>query len=779
VTSLSYHNPQGNPCTLCGRPLAYHVVEHVPHGSPCRICGLVESQHRIRDKDRNKRMGHKQVGSPCQICGLSSRYHKKAKNEHHHWRAATTEQGYPEGACGRCGKTKNAHDGNIVYLGIDGEGQGRDFHKYVFLACSNEQMTRTWTTGSKDGDPISTEDALDFILRLPGGRHKIFAYAFQYDLTKILTDLGNAELYKLFRPELRQRPPEEAKKGPYPVHWNGYELNLQASKFSVKRGNNRRVIWDIFKFFQGRFTAAIRDWKVGNPALWERMEKMKEQRAEFDKLEAEAVHTYCLEECACMAGLARKLTDAHIQAGLILKNYYGAGSSAGAMLHVMGIKEQIRPCPESITEMASRAFFGGRFENSVIGSVEQVLYGYDISSAYPYELCFLPCLLHGAWEHTHHRVDLDAGNTRQALVRYTLERGQPEPWGPFPFRDENGTISFPIQSGGGWIYRDEYLAGERLFDNVKFQEAWIYKCECSCQPFARIPKYYMERLRIGKEGPGIVIKLGCNSCYGKLAQSVGNAQFNSWLWAGMITSGTRAKLLELLSLNDRRDSVLMMATDGIVTTQKLKTPKPRDTGTYDAHKPEKPDEKLPLGGWEEKVVPKGMFFARPGIYFPLQPTSKEAGQVRGRGVGRKAILDNWQTIVSSYESLGASNITSKAVSITEISRFCGAKSSISMSIRNNVRVYKRADGKNPDPCYGQWITRPVEMSFDPMPKREGIGAPSVWGHAGRAHTLTVRKMPRSAVSAPYDRATSEEARELQNMTGEIVEQPDGDWEEYE
>ena len=39
----------------------------------------------------------------------------------------------------------------------------------------------------------------------------------------------------------------------------------------------------------------------------------------------------------------------------------------------------------------ARAFFGGRFENAKVGPVREALWNYDISSAYPYQMTFLPC----------------------------------------------------------------------------------------------------------------------------------------------------------------------------------------------------------------------------------------------------------------------------------------------------------------------------------------------------------------------------------------------------
>jgi hypothetical protein len=65
--------------------------------------------------------------------------------------------------------------------------------------------------------------------------------------------------------------------------------------------------------------------------------------------------------------------------------------------------------------------------------------------------------------------------------------------------------------------------GEHVRIGAGCVEAWIYETECDCQPFARMPEFCRERVKIGKEGAGIVLKLGSNSVYGKLAQSVGGS----------------------------------------------------------------------------------------------------------------------------------------------------------------------------------------------------------------------------------------------------------------
>ena len=743
---------------------------HNPIGDPCAKCGYAPHEHRVEHQFSPDEEGSctRRIANRYDLpCGLAEENHRNPR-------------GYRYRPGHRRAKTHRTDLSRTTFIGIDGEGQGREDHRYVMLAASREDGSEEWVV-EVDNPRISrltTVECLDMILELPTKRTKVFSFAFNYDITKILTDVPDRILYRLFRPEMRK-----GTYGPHAVGWcticnDGcdnddhppqYELNLQGTKFTVKRGQKRVVIWDLFKFFQAKFVAAIRDWKVGNEDIWERMERMKNQRSDFDKLSHAAVRQYCLEETRCIAQLARKLVMSHEEVGLKLRSYYGAGSSGAAMLDTMGIKEKIVPPREEMREAIASAFFGGRFENSVIGAIREPLVNWDISSAYVYQLAFLPCLEHGTWTHTTQRADVDRAEAQQgALVRYSLAVSNPRitDWGPFPFRTPDGSISFPSSSGGGWVWRDEFLAGERLFSGVRFHEAWIYSSNCGCKPFARIPEYYNHRLKIGKEGPGIVIKLGMNSCYGKLAQSVGNALYNSWIWAGMITSGTRAQLLELMGLHKNRSDVLMMATDGLLTRDRsIVPPIPLPTGTGASGKP--------LGGWERKEAPKGMFIARPGIYFPLEPTESEIASVRARGVGRSVVLRSWEIIMDAWERDGVH----ATATVANVSRFCGAKTSISVS--HNGTRYKRAKGgKNKDgstrPAYGQWISRKVELSFDPMPKRASLNSDGV--------TLALRSFPQTERSTPYDRAImrlSKDAQELAAAYQESIEQPDGDLTEYE
>jgi hypothetical protein len=702
----------------------------------------------------------------------------------------------------RLGRIYAPRERKPVYVGIDGEGQGRNNHVYNMLCASDETGTRTWILESHDRErQLTTEEILIFLTSFPA-YVKLFAYSFNYDITKILTDVDDRTLYRLFRPELRQRFGLDAYKGPRAEPWGRWRLNMQGTKFSVRHQSETRatIIWDVWKFYQSKFTSALTEWKVGTKREIDQMILMKDQREKFDGLAQEEVREYCLSECRLMAELARKLTEAHVTAGIPLKNYYGAGSSATSMLRKMNVRAHLKEAPEHMIRLVSQAFFGGRFDNSVVGTITGKIRGRDISSAYPYQAVQLPCLVHGRWEHTKRRAQLD--QARMGVVRYSLKDSvsastKLKPWGPFPFRMNDGSICYPAVSGGGWVWDKEFREGERLFENVKFEEAYVYHCECYCQPFKDLPGYYNERCRIGKEGPGIVLKLGANSVAGKTAQSVGSGPFRNWIWAGMINSGCRAQVLTALGLHKDWRNMLMVATDGFLSLEDIDLPPPADTGTDLLFKNDKGDMvRKPLGGWEAKDSNRGVFIARPGVYFPLNPTDEDIKVVRGRGVGRGVILQNWRKIIERFDAWdrvitlgdrdGFDEKGWPLVRVTNVSRFCGAKSSISRATGADGKyVYHRAEGRHmfgqkgypvgkPEPNYGQWMTREVTMSFNPDPKRDNTQL----GEDGRM--LLLRRLPTDIQSAPYNKANiSEEARQLLLMALEMNEQPDKDVADYE
>jgi len=628
-------------------------------------------------------------------------------------------------------------------VGIDGEGQGRERHKYVLLAASD--ASKEYARYISDPKGLSTVDCLEFILGYPN-RVRLFAYSFNYDLTMMLRDMPNEHLYYLFRPELRKRR-THGELGPLPIEWMGYQINLQGTRFTVSKDYVTRIVWDVWKFYQCRFTKALEQWSLVTPEEFAFLERMKGERDQFDKYSLAEILPYCYMECGKLATLAEKLVNAHIDAGLKLRSFYGAGSTGGAILKQMNVKRCMADPPEGMQLIIPCSFFGGRFENSMVGLMARRVYSRDIASAYPYQEYFLPCLKHAKWERVTSRkrlVTMTKSNT--ALVRYQLNVPEKKKlWGPFPFRLEDGSICFPESSGGGWVWAEEFLAGEAIFPNVEFIEAWNLHCECDCHPFQKIAHYYLERLRIGKEGAGFVFKFGPNATYGKLAQSIGDGPYTNWVWASLITSNTRAQLLRGMGAHADIDNVLLLATDGMHTLEDISSELPKDTGTAEGARIA---GKEPLGGWEVKKIDGGVFYARPGIYFPLEV---EEENVRGRGLGRKTLFESRKLIMDAWDQIGREE--GAKVTIANVTRFLGAKSSITFKEGNFMRGLD----------YGQWKKRPVDMSFSPMPKRASIT------EDGR---LLLRSFPLDKQSLAYSKAISLDVLVSMIRKETLEEQPD-------
>ena len=570
-----------------------------------------------------------------------------------------------------------------------------------------------------------------------------------------------------------------------------------------------RAIWDCFTFFQASFVSALTDWKITDPATLEQITKMKEARGTSQWMGApearDAALRYCLDECRLLATLMRQFVTSCRTADIDLAGrYHGAGSVGGAMLKELGIDRHVKNAaarwPKGLVEAVKFSYFGGRFEHSVLGPIDGPVFGFDISSAYPYHTFQLPCLECGHWKRTKKREDLEAPDVAAALVRYGLgdDVDPDEPWGPFPFRAKDGTITFPLRSGGGWVWRSEFLAGERAFRHVEFREAWIYTTKCTHRPFAKVPTWYRHRLRIGKEGAGIVLKLGVNSIYGQMARSVGGGgKYQCWIWASMITAGCRAMVLDALALHEDRRNLLAVATDGIYSREDLKMPAPIDTKTFDCERAEAEHRKdhvegkacehcgtvgcklahKPLGGWERTAFPNGMFLLQPGVYLPLNPDAKMSKKLRARGIGRVVLRDHWKQMLEAWAD-GKEMVNLKPTSEDDrgFERFLGAKTGVYVvpadaEDGNGKRTRSRAKRSRPE---GN-VQGPLPCPRAHEPRHDAPGLPCTTCH-GR-HLVyyvrsenygewTVREVAFALAATPKRRAFR---RRVKNASGTYAE----------
>jgi hypothetical protein len=458
-----------------------------------------------------------------------------------------------------------------------------------------------------DAHMLTTRQCFDFLLSLPQ-RHLVVGFSINYDVAMWLRWVPRDSLEYLWK---RGR-----------MRWNEYSVQWAPGKyFNLKHDDGRKVrIYDVFGFFQHSFVSALQEWKVGTTEEVSRIAEMKASRAQFSDESAEQMLAYCLEECRLLVEMMGKLRDALIEGGIPIEQWYGAGAIAAAIMKKEGVKKYLeRLPPEKYSIPIMSAYFGGRFELYRSGE-HMGVYTYDIRSAYPHIMRSLPCLTHATYRESKGFIESEWG-----LYEVEWNVSKSAPWPPFPFRLRDRRIIYPY-SGKGWYHASEVRAAVRAFGSaITIRSSIIIDLHCPdglCQPFGFIPAYFKFRSLLKERGSQaqLTIKLGLNSLYGKTAQGVGfigpdnearKPPFQSYLWAGMITAGTRAMLLD--AIRQAPEDILWTATDGLVS----RVPLWLECGEE-------------LGKWESSYADV-VFSVQSGVYLICRGGDME---IRSRGFGK-------------------------------------------------------------------------------------------------------------------------------------------------
>lgn len=624
------------------------------------------------------------------------------------------------GACPKCGGTETRH-------------------RYRVLAAANANGD-SWCIRAPNY--LTTEQCLHFLVCTVPHTGTLVGFSLGFDWTKILQQLPNAVLQELLHP----RQSEDGH--PLSVNWSHWDLRWLGSGLTIteKRSGTRRTIWDVFKYFQCSFVKALDKWKVCPPEEIAAINEMKQERSAFhaaDWSPGGDVERYCIQECMLLARMMDRVQEATHQAGLKFWPLHGAGSLAGAMLRKHKVGTHMAPLGDNLDaeqaaklDMAVRsAYFGGRFEVSRIGPVPGPLHAYDINSAYPYACLSHPSLV-GTWERgpSSKRTVLSLDESRYLVVGVEWHTDNVnQAWGPFPVRLDSGAVIYP-GNGCGYYWLSEVLAAVRLFGAKHFsiRDTWELKPEdTTVRPFDFLRDYYRQRKEWGKDGPGIVMKLGMNAVYGKLAQTLGyKPPFHSLVWAGMTTAKARAMLMDAMKEASQLDNIISLATDSVVSTTPLSFP-----GTE------------LLGDWDHKIYEGGLFIVRPGIYFALDEEERLKGweaTTRGRGISRKTLHQYTSRVLEAWER-GDETVPMP----TE--RFVGLRTGLTRT----------------DNVMGEWEEYVFNLSFDPRPKR--LWAPG--DDRSRIRVITEGFWASMPYRAGVDSEESQAMRELKKI---IIDQPTGE-----
>jgi hypothetical protein len=602
------------------------------------------------------------------------------------------------------------------FVGVDGEGGNlsNGYHAYFMLRAGDHLLS-----AHSDDVRLRTYDTLSFLSDLSPKKTYV-AFFFDYDVAKILEDLPFKRLQYLMDRDARARD----KGGWFPVAYGDFEIDYMPRKeFKVRRkdGGAWITIHDVGSFFQCSFIKALDLWEIGTDKQRALIADGKGKRADFSRDLFQEIANYNHLECILLRELMGKFADACRDIGYVPKKWQGPGLLAEAMLEKHGLPRTADlpifnsdPTQDGVVDSPAgfgrMAFYGGRFETSIVGATPPDVRQNDINSAYPAALLQVPCLEHGTWTKTtdKRKVTDDETSICFGTFRWPRRSSRPPHFMGFPVRTSDGSIRFPMD-GKGWYWSHEIRAAKHQTFTVL--ESWVYERHCECQPFAFVADIYKERKRLGKNAKGMVLKLAMNSLYGKMAQSIGTPKFSNPIWASFITAWCRAKIQDAIHQSRHcatgkwcGSDVYMIATDALVTRWDIPN---LDIGDG-------------LGQWSVDVHDEGLFIIQPGLYFPVN-VNKEA-MYKTRGVPKAMVIEYREQFITNFAKMKESKRVMDGDVLLPMTLFIGIRQALQ---RHSLKLLGQFVPYN-DPVTGEpgrrtsfdWITKRRPQPY-PLPEFKG------------------------------------------------------------
>ena len=532
----------------------------------------------------------------------------------------------------RMKKTRRTKAASKRFIAWDGEGShvpDGERQPYILFGNSDGKYVKS--------RQLQTAQCLNLILRSPKDAIH-FGFAFGYDVNQILWELKYKHLWTLAHRNF--------------TTWNGYLLHYIPSKwFQVSRNGETRRIYDVFHFFNKSLADILDEYKIGSDEERKYLREQKANRPDFAWEEINEVIKYWKLEGRLMVDLMTNFRGWLNDGGFHPTSWHGPGAVARQMLKNHGVKQCKLDTRKNASEvwMAARyAFSGGRFQQWLAGYYDGEVYNYDINSAYPYAIQFLPNLATGKW-HWNSHVDRSRISRHKFCVyhiRYDAhkleqkERSYFNSCRPRPLfrRLKDNSIFWPnIVEGWYWSPEAELVKDDPA---AEFIEAWEFEDDGS-RPLEFIAEIYRIRESYKAKGNPVQngFKLGMNSAYGQFAQRAGwesqrppgPPPFHQLEWAGYITSVCKAMIHKVACYAYEKGGLITIDTDGIYTTVQI------------------PDDVLEngigdgLGQWGETKY-QGIVIWQNGFYWLRKDDEWSRARSRGAPRGSVDIAAAWTAL---------------------------------------------------------------------------------------------------------------------------------------
>ena len=436
-------------------------------------------------------------------------------------------------------------------------------NKYMLLGNSNDYIF------NKKG--LGCLECLDYLYNT--AQNYNYFFRIDYDLNMIFSK-ENLSIKKTFREKDTNKEIElsliTALFSGYEVEFYGYTIEYFRHKvLNLRKDKKAKKFYDVSNFFN---TSFIKTLKILEIELTDKekniLTEYKEKRNIFNIKEITNIIEYNKIECILGLKIVNKIYS-------LLPDYlqtfklYGSSALAHKFLTDKGIDKKNFFTNKALNgKIFESAYFGGRMESLKIGNYKNV-WKYDINSAYPNIIKELREVK---------KIDYVEKFKNKKIIDtnlYYIEMNikDLELPGLLPYRLKSGYLVFPANVKG-WYY------GIEVKNVIEYQKYYDIDLEIISEikitlgekifPENEIEEIYSirQQLKELKDLRNYIYKILLNSMYGKLAQQTGAKKFLNFYYAGLITSFTRAKLIEVIKDNPK--SVIFFATDGILTEKRIK-----------------------------------------------------------------------------------------------------------------------------------------------------------------------------------------------------------------
>lgn len=477
-------------------------------------------------------------------------------------------EGYTETEIDIVERVLEAKSEDVMWGINDGYGAPSDRHHYMLFGSSAEDPIKRRSLGTKE----CLDHIVEVVEKHPNNIN--VSFSFEYDVNMILGDLPSQNLRVL--------------KATGITAFKGYTIKHIPKKiFSIEKRKNKRLqiegspritIYDIWSFFNTKFTTALSDWDACSSEELERIMAGKDKRGVNRYEDMEEIEKYWRDEMHSMVGLVNKMREAFFEAGYFISDWHGPGALATYMLKCNKVykhKSNEKTVPLSVKKARAHAYAGGRFQPFHGGYYIGKVYGADINSAYITAATMLPSLASGKWNHRN-TAELEESRRVPDFGLYRIEWDNlrlPNSQRPQPFfyRRKSGQLSWPAR-GEGWYWGPEVNVGfNAKLDSMRIKEAWVWDGD-GTEPFRNFIEWaYQKRLEAKDKGERIekTYKWSLSAIYGQWARRVGwdrkhclAPKSHQLEWAGFITSWCRAKVQDV-AMRTGVKNVISINTDGI------------------------------------------------------------------------------------------------------------------------------------------------------------------------------------------------------------------------